>query len=143
VPQLNALKAFEAAARHKSFTHAAEELCVTQGAVSHQSKRGDAVEGIAHDREISGSRRGNDQALAFAIEKPELALQRSTPRRRWVDRPVGWVAGGDLWKVAAQWEFRNVFRAPEDDQTGEFPVRNPANKPWDGLPAKASFLDRS
>ena len=38
VPQLNALKAFEAAARHVSFTRAAEELCVTQGAVSHQVK---------------------------------------------------------------------------------------------------------
>jgi DNA-binding transcriptional LysR family regulator len=39
---LNALKAFEAAARHESFTRAAEELCVTQGAVSHQVK---ALEG--------------------------------------------------------------------------------------------------
>jgi DNA-binding transcriptional LysR family regulator len=38
LPSLNALKAFEAAARHESFTKAAEELCVTQGAVSHQVK---------------------------------------------------------------------------------------------------------
>lgn len=38
LPQLNALKVFEAAARHESFTRAAEELCVTQGAVSHQVK---------------------------------------------------------------------------------------------------------
>jgi len=38
LPQLNALKAFEAAARHVSFTRAAAELCVTQGAVSHQVK---------------------------------------------------------------------------------------------------------
>lgn len=38
LPSLNALKAFEAAARHGSFTRAAEELCVTQGAVSHQVK---------------------------------------------------------------------------------------------------------
>jgi len=29
LPQLNALKAFEAAARYVSFTRAAEELCVT------------------------------------------------------------------------------------------------------------------
>jgi LysR family transcriptional regulator, glycine cleavage system transcriptional activator len=34
LPPLNALKAFEAAARHESFTRAAEELFVTQGAVS-------------------------------------------------------------------------------------------------------------
>jgi len=38
LPPLNALKAFEAAARHESFTRAAEELCVTQGAVSNQVK---------------------------------------------------------------------------------------------------------
>ena len=38
LPPLNALKAFEAAARHESFTRAAEELFVTQGAVSHQVK---------------------------------------------------------------------------------------------------------
>lgn len=34
LPPLNALRAFEAAARHSSFTRAAEELCVTPGAVS-------------------------------------------------------------------------------------------------------------
>ena len=35
---LNTLRAFEAAARHLNFTHAADELCVTQAAVSHQVK---------------------------------------------------------------------------------------------------------
>ena len=34
LPPLNALRAFEAAARSGSFTRAAQELCVTQGAVS-------------------------------------------------------------------------------------------------------------
>ncbi len=38
LPPLNALRAFEAAARHLSFTRAAEELNVTQAAVSHQVK---------------------------------------------------------------------------------------------------------
>lgn len=33
---LNALRAFEASARHLNFTRAALELCVSQGAVSHQ-----------------------------------------------------------------------------------------------------------
>jgi LysR family glycine cleavage system transcriptional activator len=38
LPPLNALRVFEAAARHLSFTKAAEELHVTQTAVSHQVK---------------------------------------------------------------------------------------------------------
>ena len=38
LPPLNALRAFEAAARHESFTRAAEELHVTHGAISHQVK---------------------------------------------------------------------------------------------------------
>ena len=46
LPPLNALKAFEAAARHESFTRASEELCVTQGAVSHQVKALEAQLGL-------------------------------------------------------------------------------------------------
>ena len=38
LPPLNALRTFEAAARYLSFTRAAEELNVTQAAVSHQIK---------------------------------------------------------------------------------------------------------
>lgn len=37
-PSLTDLQAFEVAARHSSFTRAAQELCVTQGAVSKQVK---------------------------------------------------------------------------------------------------------
>ena len=46
LPSLNALKAFEAAARHGSFTKAADELTVTQGAVSHQVKALEAELGL-------------------------------------------------------------------------------------------------
>jgi LysR family transcriptional regulator, glycine cleavage system transcriptional activator len=52
LPALNALKAFEAAARHESFTRAAEELCVTQGAVSHQVKALEVELGIREPRTI-------------------------------------------------------------------------------------------
>lgn len=39
LPPLNAIRAFEAAARHQSFTRAAEELGMTQAAVSYQIKQ--------------------------------------------------------------------------------------------------------
>lgn len=38
IPSLNALRAFEAAARHQSFGAAADELCVTPAAISQQIK---------------------------------------------------------------------------------------------------------
>lgn len=46
LPPLNALKAFEAAARGESFTRAAEELSVTQAAVSQQVKALEATLGL-------------------------------------------------------------------------------------------------
>jgi LysR family glycine cleavage system transcriptional activator len=47
MPSLNALRAFEAAARHASFATAAEELGVTPAAVSHQVKALEAWLGAA------------------------------------------------------------------------------------------------
>lgn len=49
---LNALRAFEAAARHLSFTRAAEELCVSQAALSHQIKGLEARLGVALFRRL-------------------------------------------------------------------------------------------
>jgi DNA-binding transcriptional LysR family regulator len=47
LPPLNALKTFEAAARHASFSKAAEELHVTQSAVSHQIRQLEGWFGIS------------------------------------------------------------------------------------------------
>ena len=47
VPSLSALAAFEAAARHGSFTRAAEELNLTQGAVSRQVAHLEKVLGVS------------------------------------------------------------------------------------------------
>ena len=46
MPPLNALRAFEAAARHLSLTRAAQELNVSPGAVSHQIRALEALLGI-------------------------------------------------------------------------------------------------
>ncbi|MBF8221053.1 LysR family transcriptional regulator [Halomonas sp. 328] len=49
---LNALRAFEASARHGSFTGAANELCVSQAAVSHQVRQLEAQLGVALFRRL-------------------------------------------------------------------------------------------
>ncbi|GAA5219185.1 transcriptional regulator GcvA [Corallincola platygyrae] len=46
LPPLNAVRTFEVAARHLSFTRAAEELFVTQAAVSHQIKSLESYLGV-------------------------------------------------------------------------------------------------
>lgn len=47
LPPLNGLRAFEAAARHKSFRRAADELCVTPGAVSQHVKALEGALGVS------------------------------------------------------------------------------------------------
>ncbi|MGH6922222.1 MAG: LysR family transcriptional regulator [Propylenella sp.] len=78
LPPLNALKAFEAAARHESFTRAAEELCVTQGAVSHQVKALEAALGLKlFNRERQGlviTEAGRDYLLIVRDALDRIAL---------------------------------------------------------------------
>ena len=64
LPPLNALRAFEAAARHLSFTKAADELHVTPAAVSHQVKALEAHAGVRLFRRLN-----NGLALTEAAGK--------------------------------------------------------------------------
>ncbi len=88
LPPLNALKAFEAAARHESFTRAAEELCVTQGAVSHQVKALEAELGIKlfnRERQRLIITEAGRQYLAVvrdALDRIALGTERLVQRQR-------------------------------------------------------------
>ena len=62
---LNALRAFEAAARHLSITRAAQELCVTQGAVSHQVAVLEALIGAPLFRRLPRGLALSDEGLAL------------------------------------------------------------------------------
>lgn len=78
---LNALRAFEHSARHLSFTRAAQELCVTQAAVSHQIKGLEAQLGVALFRRTTRGLVLTDEgaalapALAEAFERIERGLE--------------------------------------------------------------------
>ena len=81
---LNGLKAFEAAARHLSFTRAADELHVTQAAVSHQVKTLEQRLGVKLFRRLPKSLRLTDEGQALlpelrdAFERIARALNRVT-----------------------------------------------------------------
>ena len=82
LPPLNAIRAFEAAARHMSITLAAEELNVTPGAVSRQIKSLEETLGLQllqrGHRQISLTRQGSDyyRAVTRAIEALRDATRR-------------------------------------------------------------------
>ncbi|MGO1120764.1 transcriptional regulator GcvA [Rhodovibrionaceae bacterium A322] len=65
IPPLNALRAFEAAARHLSFTVAAQELNVTQAAISHQVKALEEHLGIQLFRRRNRSLELTDAGFAY------------------------------------------------------------------------------
>ncbi len=58
LPPLNSLRAFEASARHRSFTRAADELNVTPAAISHQIKGLEEVLGARLFRRAKGTLSG-------------------------------------------------------------------------------------
>lgn len=63
---LNALRAFEASARHLSFTRAADDLCVTQAAISHQIKALEKRLGVILFRRSNRGLKLTDEGLALA-----------------------------------------------------------------------------
>lgn len=76
LPPLNAVRAFEAAARHLSFTRAADELFVTQGAVSHQVKLLEKWFGFLlfdrHKRELQLTEKGEAYLRALRVMLNDL-----------------------------------------------------------------------
>jgi LysR family transcriptional regulator of beta-lactamase len=79
---LNALRAFEASARHLSFTRAAAELCVTQAAISHQVKALETRLGATLFRRLARGLVLTDEgqallpALSDSFDRMARALQR-------------------------------------------------------------------
>ncbi|MEM7123693.1 MAG: transcriptional regulator GcvA [Pseudomonadota bacterium] len=80
LPALNGLQAFEAVARHRSFTRAAEELRLTQTAISHRIGRLEAQLGfqlfLRHGRDVELSPAG--QTYLPGVRSAFEALYRAT-----------------------------------------------------------------
>jgi LysR family glycine cleavage system transcriptional activator len=84
LPPLNAVRAFEAAARHLSFTRASEELNVTQAAVSHQVKALEDRLGVLLFRRLNRGLLLTDAGSLYRKELEDILdrLEQATERLR-------------------------------------------------------------
>lgn len=104
LPSLNGLRAFEAAARHLSFTTAAAELNVTQTAISHQIKRLEAELGVRlfvrKNRALELTAAGSEYLPGIRAAFNDLRLATDRLRRRDNDRVL---TVSTLASLAAKW----------------------------------------
>ncbi|MFQ5955784.1 MAG: transcriptional regulator GcvA [Kiloniellales bacterium] len=118
LPPLNALRAFEAAARHLSFTRAAQELNVTQAAVSHQVKALEARLGIALFRRLNRALMLTEAGQAYlpAVRDAFDAIAEAT-RHLEAHRTGGVLTVTTLISFAAKWLVPRLgrFRAGHPD----------------------------
>jgi LysR family transcriptional regulator, glycine cleavage system transcriptional activator len=123
LPPFAPLVAFDAVARHRSFTRAAEELGVTQSAVSHQIRRLETFYGVSLLRRLNP---GVELSAEGTMLRAELAALLDTlaglePRlRRCADRRT--VRFGAGTALAAWWLVRRLpsFQAAHPEINVEF-----------------------
>ena len=114
LPPLNALRAFEAAARHLSFTKAADELNVTQAAISHQVKALEERLGVVLFRRLNRALLLTDAGQGFLPPLREAfdQMAAATERLR-VDDSRGVLTLTTLPSIAARWLVPRLGRFRE------------------------------
>ena len=93
IPMLQSLTCFEAAARHESYTNAARELSLTQGAVSRQVA---ALEDFLGVRLFQRTRHGVALTPAGTAYARQVALRLAGLERDTLDAMAGQGAGGTI-----------------------------------------------
>jgi LysR family glycine cleavage system transcriptional activator len=114
LPSLNGLRAFEAAARHLSFTRAAAELNVTQTAISHQIRRLEEQLGmrlfVRKNRALMLTREA--QAYLPSVRAAFEDLRQATERLKQRDR-AGLLTVSTTPSLAAKWLVTRVAQFQE------------------------------
>ncbi len=111
LPPLNALRSFEAAARHLSFTRAAAELNVTQAAVSHQIKSLEAHLGLTVFRRLNRALMLTDAGQSlFPVVSEALDIMATAVERLHSDDRSGELTVTTMDSFAATWLVPRVGR---------------------------------
>jgi LysR family glycine cleavage system transcriptional activator len=139
LPPLTALRSFEAAARHLSFTKAAEELFVTQAAVSHQVKQlsdflgiklfarqGNSIDLTEEGRKIFLATQTCFDELSIAMQEVNQGL---TPKR--MDLKVRLTQGFSIYWLAPR--LRGFISANPDIEVSLVHQGSPLNNDLEGF----------
>ena len=118
LPPLNALRAYEAAARHLSFTKAAQELNVTQAAISHQVKALEERLGVTLFRRMNRALLLTDEGQSYlpAVREAFDMIDAATARLLAHER-TGALVVSCMPSFGAAWLVRRLghFRAAHPD----------------------------
>ena len=132
LPPLNSLRAFESAARHLSFTRAADELAVTQSAISHQVTALEEWAGVPLFKRQGRAMVLTEAAVKFlpAVSAALDQIALAGRKLQAVDPTHGWLTVAVMPSFAAKWlvprlaDFHeknpdmDVWIATFEDQTG-------------------------
>ncbi|RLV59905.1 transcriptional regulator GcvA [Parashewanella curva] len=122
LPPLNAVKAFEAAARHLSFTKAADELFVTQAAVSHQIKALEEYLGLKLFRRKNRSLLLTEEGQGYFLDIKDVFIQLAESTERLLARSAtGALTVAMSPSFAIQWLVPRLAKFSE--QNPEIDVR--------------------
>jgi LysR family glycine cleavage system transcriptional activator len=110
LPPLNALPSFEAAARHLSFSRAADELHVTHGAVSRAVRNLEDHLGVQLMIRASRSVRLTPIGASFAAEIRDVLEHLATATSAATRQSSGMVSVSTIDSFAARWLMPKLFR---------------------------------
>jgi len=116
IPPLRALKAFESSARHLSFTKAAEELFVTQAAISLQIKSLEDKTGVKLFKRFNRALQLTTEGQVYLLSITESLEQLEKVSRQLVNRNAKGMLNISLlpsfatkWMAKRIWKFQDKF----------------------------------
>src|ERR1700681_2362776 len=110
LPPLNALPSFEAAARHLSFSRAADELCVTHGAVSRAVRNLEEHLGVQLMVRATRSVRLTPIGASFAAEIREVLQRLAAATSAATGQTSGIVSVSTIDSFSARWLMPRLSR---------------------------------
>ena len=119
LPSLQTLRAFEAAARLKSYSKAAEELGLTHGAVSHRIRELEQRQGVTLFKRAGNTMQltPEGQHLEAQVRQGLSILEQAFPSKRPSAKPSRHIVVASVPSIASTWLFQRMaqFRTENPD----------------------------